>query len=82
MFEEVNERISCEVLFEKGRVTPRRILWMKRWYKIEKVLLRWEERMGQEVLRHFSVTDGANTFHIVFYPEAMFWKLISIDKGD
>lgn len=82
MLEEINEKIACEILFKKGNATPRYLLWKKRWYKIEKVLLRWEERKGRELLRHFSVTDGCNTFHIVFYPESLTWKLLGIDKCD
>jgi hypothetical protein len=82
MFEEIDEKVSCEVLFKKGKVTPRYLLWKKKWYKIEKVLLRWEERDGKELLRHFSVTDGGNIFHIVFCPESLNWKLIGIDKGN
>lgn len=79
---EVNEKISCEVLFKNGKATPRYLLWKKKWYKIEKVLLRWEERRGKELLRHFSVTDGGNVFHIVFYPGSLIWKLRGIDKDD
>lgn len=81
MFEEMDEKIACEVLFKQGKVIPRYILWKKRWYKIEEVLLRWEEREGKELLRHFSVTDGANIFHIVFYPDSLVWKLLDIDTG-
>ena len=80
--EEMNEKITCEILFKEGKVTPRYLFWKKKWYKIEKVLLRWEERRGKELLRHFSVTDGCNTFHIVFYPLSLIWKLRGIDKED
>ncbi|TES92509.1 MAG: hypothetical protein E3J87_05220 [Candidatus Cloacimonadota bacterium] len=82
MFEDTNERIECEVAFKRTKVTPLNLVWKKHTYKIEKVLLRWEEREGKELLRHFSVTDGANIFHIVFYPDSLVWKLLGIDTGD
>jgi len=82
MFEEIDDSIQCEVLFKGTKVVPLSLVWKKHTYKIEKVLLRWEEREGKELLRHFSVTDGANIFHIVFYPDNLIWKLKGIDKGD
>ena len=79
MLEQIDERIDCRVLFQRGKITPLSIFWKKKWFKIEEVLLRWEEREGKELLRHFSVTDGANIFHIVFYPDSLVWKLLGID---
>ncbi|TET24796.1 MAG: hypothetical protein E3J78_00580 [Candidatus Cloacimonadota bacterium] len=80
MQEELNEKIDCKALFSKGTVTPQQFKWKKKWYVVQKVLLRWEDRKGRELLRHFSVTDKANIFHIVFYPESLIWKLRGIDS--
>lgn len=79
MLEEIDEKIDCKILFKKGKIIPLSIFWQKKWYEIKKVLLRWEERKGEELLTHLSVTDGANTFHIVFHSDTMIWKLMGID---
>jgi hypothetical protein len=79
---EVNEKIACEILFKDGKAIPRALNWKKRWYTIEEVLLQWEERRGKELLRHFSVTDGINVFHIVFYPGSLIWKIRGIETDD
>jgi hypothetical protein len=79
MLEETDEKIDCKILFQKGKAIPLSIFWEKKWYEIKEVLLRWEERKGETSLRHFSVTDGINTFHIVFHSDTMKWKLMGFD---
>ncbi len=82
MLEELDEDIECKIHFREGTMLPLDIKWQTKWYPIKKVLLRWEERRGRELLRHFSVTDGANVFHIAFYPENLMWKLHGVDRGE
>lgn len=82
MFEEIDEKIECKAHFKSGIIIPVHMKWEKKWYQLQKVLLRWEERKGRELLRHFSVTDGGNVFHITFYPESLIWKLHGVDKGE
>jgi len=78
MYTDFDDRLEVCARFSRGAVTPVWFSWLGRRYDIEEVTFTWEERCGRSLVRHFSVTDGANIFEIGYDSEKGAWKLISM----
>jgi hypothetical protein len=71
----VNEDIRVFVAFDNGNVFPVWFLWRNRYYKIKDVTYTWTSNLGLAKLRHYSVTDGTNTYELCFNSESLEWVL-------
>jgi hypothetical protein len=70
------EPVIVGAIFGSGaNVRPSWFLFGGRKVKVEKTHYTWTERQGRAILHHFSVTGGADTFHLVFSSEDLSWRL-------
>jgi hypothetical protein len=72
-----DDRLEVCARFKDGSVIPLWFFWRGRKHEVEKVTFRWEERSGRSLIRHFSVSDGANVFEIGYDSEKSDWRLLS-----
>lgn len=75
MYDQINEPIEVIVSFKKNEIIPRFFRWRRKIYKVAKVHLVHTSQVGCQTLYHFSVTDEANYFQLVFNPFNLTWIL-------
>ena len=75
MYDQINEPIEVIVSFKKNEIIPKVFSWRRKIYKVVKVHLVHTSRAGNQILYHFSVTDEANYFQLVFNPFNLSWML-------
>lgn len=81
MYDNINEPIEVVVSFKKGNVVPKFFFWRRKIYKVDKVHLVHTSKVGSQTLYHFSVTDKANYFQLVFNPVTLTWVLATLYNG-
>ena len=70
------EPVTVGVIFEPpAKVRPAWFIWNGRKIRILRTNHSWSQREGVNTLYHFSVTDGADTFHLVMNSETRSWHL-------
>ncbi|MFH2033593.1 MAG: hypothetical protein ABIJ26_02670 [Candidatus Margulisiibacteriota bacterium] len=77
----INAKIKVAVIFENGQTKPRWFVWEGRKYDVQNVCYVWRDKKGDEDLHLFSVTDGTNTYELVFNAAGMTWHLNNV-QGD
>ncbi len=70
--------IEVGVIFKNGKLYPRWFIWQSRKYIIKEVTYEWKDKKGDEILHCFSVSDGANLYHIHFNHKWVHWRLKKI----
>ncbi len=75
MHEKVNEPIEVLVKFNKNRVEPTFFKWRDKTYRVEKINLVHQERLGSDKIYYFSVSDAANFFRLAFSTRDLSWKI-------
>lgn len=81
MNEIINERISVITVYdrEKQKVTPVKLKWQGRIYKIKQVGLHYPVRKGRKLVHYFSVISENNTaFKLKHDTENLHWILEEI----
>jgi hypothetical protein len=81
MSEIINEKVSVITVYERNTncVTPYKIKWQDKTYKIKKVGLHYPVRMGRKLIHYFSVVTENNTsFKLRFDTENLHWTLEEI----
>lgn len=74
----INEKIYVLLKFDpySGKVTPQRIKWQGRVYKIVKVGGHYPMRLGRKLVHYFGVVSEDNTsFKLKFDTENLHWTL-------
>jgi len=74
-YEAVCEPVEVLVAFRKERPEPMVFKWGNRYYQVRKVNLIHTERVGQEKIYYFSVSDEANAYRLSFRSESLAWRL-------
>jgi hypothetical protein len=75
MYEKINEPIELLVRFKKDKVLPTYFKWRNKTYWIEKINLVHKERLGNDKVYYFSVSDNANFFRLAFFTRDLSWRL-------
>ncbi len=89
---EIGEPIKVHVIFDstpcvrdsKGRsfphhkIKPWSFLWHDREYQIKEITYVWREAIGEAMIYHFTVTQGADVFELGFNASTMEWTLMSV----
>lgn len=75
MREKVSEPIDVLVAFHRDRIEPMTFKWGGRYFQIKKINLVHSEGHGREKVTSFYVSDEANSYHLLFSPESMKWRL-------
>ena len=73
--QDLNERIDCLVWFQNAKIQPRLFVWNNKEYEIKKITYTWQERRGQELISHFSVSTGTDLYQISFNNTTFSWRL-------
>ncbi len=74
--EKLHEPVTVGAIFQPSRdPRPAWFLWHGRKIRIRDTNMVWSERQGRTVLYHFSVTDGADTYHLVMNGENHTWHV-------
>jgi len=74
MATDINERIQVVAVFDNG-IKPAKFKWRGRTYPVRDIIYSWGSRYGSASLVHFSVTDGATLFELVYNALTMQWSL-------
>ena len=75
-YETVQQPVDVLIAFKNGgRPEPMVFKWGNRYYQVRKVNLIHTERVGQEKIYYFSVSDDANAYRLSFRSESLAWRL-------
>jgi len=73
----IEEKINVAAVFKNGLIIPKEFEWNRKIFKIEKVALNYSKRLGNSIIRFFSVEifgeDGA--YQLSFNTSDMIWRL-------
>lgn len=65
--------LRVAAIMENGKLRPIWIDRRGRRINITEVTYEWKSHLGQELLRHYAVTDGHNTYELVFNSATLQW---------
>lgn len=75
---DIGEPVNVVAVFDTG-VRPVKFKWKGTVYPVKEVTYRWSSRRGMTDYIHFSVTDGATLFELVYNTATTRWTLDRID---
>lgn len=75
MHEKINEPVEVLVKFNQTKVEPTFFKWRGKTYRVEKINMVHKERLGNDKIYYFSVSDNANFFRLAFSTADLSWKL-------
>ncbi len=78
MYDEINEQVEVVASFKKNEIFPKFFSWRRKIYKVDKVHFVHTSNNGNGLLYHFSITDNANYFQLIFNPLTLTWTLSTI----
>lgn len=64
--------------FPHHKVKPCSFFWRNREYPVQEITYVWREAIGEALIYHFAVTEGANVFELCFNSTTMDWVLKSV----
>jgi hypothetical protein len=70
------KKIRLAAIFEPGK--PVQPVWFeldRRKHTLQKPSYSWQDRVGEETLLHFAVSDGQALYEIVYNPADLSWTL-------
>ena len=71
----INEQIRAGAAFDDRKLVPMWFRWRNRYYRVKTVNFMWSSSRGAAKLRHYSVTDGVNTYELCFNSQTLEWTL-------
>ena len=71
----IDEDIRVGAAFDGRKVKPVWFRWRNRYFKVKTVNYTWSTSRGSTRLRHYSVTDGMNTYELQFDSTTLEWTL-------
>ena len=78
MIKKINEKIDVLVDFSKNKAKPLYFRWGKKRYWVKKINLIHVSKEKGRKFYHFSVSDNANYFKLIFDAEDMIWRLTEV----
>ncbi len=76
----INESVMVGAVFgSRQKIKPVWFHWQGRRHRISAITYRWQSRQGSSVIRHFSVTDGADLYELRYNTQSCTWKLAQIE---
>ncbi len=80
MVQRISEPIRVGVIHGPGaRLRPVWFDWQRRKHEVREVTYHWRHRAGNELMLHYSVTDGTALYELVYNTAEQTWTLESID---
>ena len=76
----IGELIQVGAIFGSTvKLRPVWFIWRGREYRVQKVTYCWNESEGKALIKHFSVTDGANLYDLSYHTTEMNWYLAQVE---
>ena len=84
MLEKINEKIAVITIYQpqSGRVTPYKIRWNGRDYRITKTGYHHTVRSGRTVYHIFHVSTDTLAFRLRHDPDTLHWILEEVSDGN
>ncbi len=80
MLQKVREHIRVAAIHGPGnRLSPVWFDWKKRKHEVKEITYQWRHRAGDDLLLHFSVSDGTALYELVYNATEQVWLLEAID---
>jgi len=77
---DTGEKISVIVSFgPRYRIRPVRFKWSGRTFEVKEITYMWKTNEGQNLIHHFSVTDGKSMYELTFDATSLTWKLEGVE---
>ena len=78
--ERIREPVRVAAVFAPGRqIKPVWFDWQRKKYTVRETTYCWEDKAGDAVLLHFSVTDGAALFELIYNTVDQGWTLNGVE---
>ncbi|HSW90002.1 MAG TPA: hypothetical protein VLH19_03980 [Patescibacteria group bacterium] len=74
-FQTIGEKVIVAGVYTGAKFYPKKFLWQKQTYLIEKITLVTDMHEGQTKKRMYSVTVGSNLYRLVFNRDSEVWVL-------
>lgn len=74
----VNEKINVLAVFKNGVIIPYVFSWQNKKRKVEKINLRYQERIGSSVNYYFAIESGGFVGKLSYNDQSMIWVLEEI----
>ena len=80
MLQRVREYIRVAVIHGPGpRIRPIWFDWKRQKHTVQEVTYHWRNWTGNDLILHYSVTDGSALYELVYNTTEQVWVLESID---
>ena len=80
MLQRVREQVRVAVIFGPGnRLRPVWFDWQRRKHAVREVTYHWRHRTGDDLILHYSVSDGTALYELVYNTTEQVWVLESVD---
>ena len=76
----IREHIRVGAVFGPGpKIHPVWFDWRFRKHPVREVTYHWRHRAGEDLILHYSVTDGTTLYELVYNASQQLWLLESVD---
>ena len=80
MLQRIREHVRVAVIHGPGsKLRPVWFDWKSRKYDVKEVTYHWRHRAGNDLILHYSVTDGTALYELNYNVTEQVWVLESID---
>ena len=80
MLQKIREHIRVAVIHGPGnKLRPVWFDWKRQKHAVQEVTYHWRHKSGDDLILHYSVTDGVTLFELIYNATAQTWILESID---
>lgn len=80
MLQRIREHIRVAVIHGPGnKLRPVWFDWQRQKHTVQEVTYHWRHRAGNDLILHYSVTDGTALYELVYNATEQVWVLESID---
>lgn len=80
MLQKIREYIRVAAIFGPGpKIRPIWFDWKRQKHTVQEVTYHWRNRTGNDLILHYSVTDGNALYELVYNTAKQIWVLESID---
>jgi hypothetical protein len=80
MLQRIREHIRVAVIHGPGnKLRPIWFDWRRQKHTVQEVTYHWRHRAGDDLILHYSVTDGSALYELVYNSTQQLWVLESVD---
>jgi hypothetical protein len=80
MLQKIREYIRVAAIFGPGpKIRPIWFDWKRQKHTVQEVTYHWRNMTGNDLILHYSVTDGNALYELVYNTTKQIWVLESID---